>query len=74
MKYFTMKHCGGLKEAMQTLSPIEKTTFDKLVKEEIYIFYAYDERIKARRYILKQMEKNYGLPVWLILFDEDYKG
>ena len=65
-KYYTMEHRGTLDEALTTLSEITKNDFDKLVGNGIYNIYGYDERIKAIRYIISDMENSVYLPTWLI--------
>lgn len=62
---YTANHSGGLKECIESQMKITYVTFLKLVSSGIYEFYGYDERIKAYRYILKDMQLNIGLPVWL---------
>lgn len=62
---FIAYHRGSLKECIETEKPISYDAFFKLVKSGLYVFYAYDERIKAYRYIIKDIEKNYNLPTWL---------
>lgn len=69
-KYRTAYHRGGLKECLETEQPIEEENFMKLIKSGMYEYYGYDERIKAERFILINMEKNLGLPTWLHLYNE----
>lgn len=65
MKYYTMEHRGGLKEALETKKEISKDEFEKLLP--LYKFYAYDKRISCNRYILKDMEKNFkNYTIWLL--------
>lgn len=67
-KYRVAKHCGGLKECLDTENPITKEVFEKLVSSGIYKFYAFDERINADRYLLVDLEHNYGLPGWINVY------
>lgn len=71
MLIFTMQHSGGLKEAIKKCKRISLDNFIKLVDQKIYDRYGYDERIKATRFILNDMQNNIGLPTWLIIFDQD---
>lgn len=64
-EYCTAEHREDLQESINTEKPIEKITFKKLIKAEIYEYYAYDERIKADIYVVKAMMSNYGLPIWI---------
>lgn len=70
MTYFTMQHSGGLDEALKTVKPISEGAFNKLKECGLYKHYCYDERIGCTRYILIDIEKNYGLPVWLLECDD----
>ena len=65
LKTYTAEHRGSLKECLETEKPIEYRNFLYLIATTIYEYYGYDNRIKAHRYILKNMEKNIGLPTWL---------
>lgn len=67
MKYksFTALHSGGLVDCIKTETPISYFTAQQLIKSGIYEFYGYDSRIKAHRYILKDMKHDLGLPTWL---------
>ena len=62
-KYACAFHAGGLDDCMKTEIKISDYMFWKLLPK--YKFYAYDEKIKADRYILKDIEKNYDSPIWL---------
>lgn len=68
-KYFTANHNGDLKETLNTEQCIQKFIADTLIKTGIYTFYCYDERIKAKRYILYKHHLNLGLPTWLHVYD-----
>lgn len=69
-EYCTAEHTSGLQESIDTEKPIEKITFEKLLKADIYEFYFYDERINADVYMLKSFMGNYGLPLLI----RHYKG
>lgn len=64
-KWKTALHRGGLKETMETEKEIEPNIAIILVNSGIYKYYAYDERIKAHRFLIIDIEKNLGLPQWL---------
>lgn len=62
---FTAKLTSGLKEKLESEKPITYDTFWKLVVNGIYRYEAYDDRIKAYIYILTDIEKNIGMPVYI---------
>ena len=69
-KYCCAQHCGGLKECLDTENPITEEVFNKLVQSGVYKFYAFDQRINADRYLLVDLEHNFGLPAWLHVYKE----
>ena len=69
-KYFTAEQRGLLEDSLSTEKCITKFTFDCLVKSNLYSFYGYDERIKAKVYILYKHHLNLGLPAWLHVYDD----
>ena len=66
-KYYTIEHRGTLEEAIATKKKISKRTFEKLIRAKIYYGYSYDERIKAMRYLLSDLEDDIGLPAWILV-------
>ena len=48
------KHSGGLKECLESEVEITLDEFNSIKK--LYTFYAYDERIKAARYLNTSLE------------------
>lgn len=67
-KVATAYHRGSLDDCLDTEKPITMHLAKMLLKLGIYQFYAYDDRIKANRYILYQIEGNLGLPTWLHIY------
>lgn len=67
-KIATAYHRSTLKDCLDTESPITYRTAKMLLKLGIYKFYAYDERIKANRYLLYQIDGNSGMPTWLHIY------
>ena len=64
-RYTSAYHRGSLSECLETEHEITFLAFQKLIKSKLYHFYAYDERIKANRYIIYDVKGNLGLPTWL---------
>lgn len=62
---YTAKECGGLKECIGTELPITDKAFIALVQSGLYDFYAYDPRIDADRYLIRDIPGNLGLPQWI---------
>lgn len=67
---FTAKLAGGLKECIDSELPISDSAFLLLVQSGLYEFYAFDERIDADRYLIKDIPANIGLPQWLHDYDK----
>lgn len=61
----TAYHRSTLKECLETEKPITLHLARMLLKLNIYRFYAYDERIKANRYLIYNIDGNLGMPTWL---------
>ena len=73
-KCCSCQHRGGLVDALQTELEISNWLACTLVHNGIYVFYAYDERISCRVYIIYNMEDNLGFPTWLHVYatKDDY--
>ena len=71
--YYSMEHRGGLKEALETLQPMEKSLADLLIEFDFYRYYSKDKRLKAERYIINHMEYNLGFPQWILIAEEAIK-
>lgn len=69
-RYTSAYHRGSLKDCLSTEKTISFLTFQKLIKSKLYHFYAYDERIKANRYIIYEIPGNLGMPTWLFEYEE----
>lgn len=61
----TAYHRATLEECLQTEREIEPENALLLVCSSAYKYYGYDERIKADRYLIQNMQKNLGLPQWI---------
>ena len=66
-RFFKMYHRSTLEEAMKTIKEITTYEFNYLLEKFNYKFYSYDERIKAYRFIISDMDKNYNEPTWLLM-------
>lgn len=71
--YYSMEHRGGLKEALETLEPMNIKLAEILIENDFYRFYCRDERIKSDRYIINNMSENLGFPQWILIADEAIK-
>lgn len=71
MKYYEMKHYGGLDEALKTKRPITQTEFNQRLKD--YKYYCFDRRIGCHRYILKDIPNNYEKQTIWLLMEPDNK-
>lgn len=67
-KITTAYHRSTLNECLDTERPITYRTAKMLLKLGVYKFYAYDDRIKANRYLIYEIEGNIGLPTWLHIY------
>lgn len=67
-KIATAYHRSTLNECLDTECPITYRTAKMLLKMGIYKFYAYDDRIKANRYLLYEIDGNSGMPTWLHIY------
>lgn len=65
MKFYFMKHCGGLDEALKTRKVISKDTFNKYLK--FYDFYSFDNRINCIRFMHHDFPNNGDFSDWLLL-------
>ena len=65
MIYYLAKHTGGLKECIESEQHISSKVAQWLIEIGFYKFYAYDERIKANRYLITDLEHLYMFPSWL---------
>lgn len=69
--YRTAMHCGGLKECLETEKDINEAKFIEYYLSGKYEYYCYDNRIKAHRYLLKNMQKDHlKYPCWLHYYGE----
>ena len=68
-KYTVGQHQGGLEQFKKTEKKVSYEVFWDLATSGMYEYYGYDERIKAHRYLLKDMQKNIvngrQYPEWL---------
>lgn len=73
-KCCSCQHRGGLKESLETELDISTWLACVLVHYCVYVFYAYDERINCRVYIIYNIEDNIGFPTWLHVYEtkDDY--
>ena len=72
--WFVAYHSGSLQECLETESRISKKTALNLIKMGVYKFYAFDDRINANRYLLCNMDSDFGLPTWLHDYDCEDKN
>ena len=63
--YFSAYHRSTLDDCLSTEQSISYELFHILIKNKVYHFYGYDNRIKCNRYIIFHIDKNVGFPTWL---------
>lgn len=67
MKLGCRKHCGGLRESLNTILYIDDKDFNRLIVH--YEFYGYDSRCKQILFISKNMKRAF---TWLFIeFDDN---
>lgn len=71
--YYSMEHRGSLKEALETLQPMNISLAKLLIENDFYRYYSKDQRLKAERYIINHMEYNLGFPQWILIAEEQIK-
>ena len=67
IKFGYRRHCGGLKESLETIVYVSETTFNKFLPQ--YDFYAFDGRCNQILFIIKNEYENlttYGR-FWLFI-------
>lgn len=69
-RYFTCEHRGGLKESLDTERPLTYKIGRLLIRCHVYLYYGYDKRLCAKRYLLREHHLCLGMPTWINVYDK----